>query len=76
MRVIGSGKAVVEMLRDFGLSGYESRVYFTLLTLGETKASTIMKKAYVPQWKAYARATRYTVLYLPLIYFLYVPKLR
>ena len=53
MQVIGSGKAVVEMLRDFGLNGYESRVYFTLLTLGDAKASTITKKAFVPQSKVY-----------------------
>ena len=53
MRVIGSGKAVVEMLKDFGLSGYEARVYFTLLTLGETNVTTLTRKAYVPQSKAY-----------------------
>jgi sugar-specific transcriptional regulator TrmB len=53
MRVIGSGKRVVDMLSDFGLSGYEARVYFTLLTLGEAKVTSVTRKAYVPQSKAY-----------------------
>ena len=53
MRVIGNGKAVVRMLRDFGLSEYEARIYFTLLTLGEVKVTTLARRAYVPQSKAY-----------------------
>jgi sugar-specific transcriptional regulator TrmB len=53
MQVIGSGKRVVDMLSDFGLSGYEARVYFTLLTLGEAKVTSVTRKAYVPQSKAY-----------------------
>jgi hypothetical protein len=53
MKVIWNGKAVVEMLRDFGLCGYEARVYFVLLTLGESKATELTKKAYVPQSKGY-----------------------
>jgi sugar-specific transcriptional regulator TrmB len=53
MQVIGSGKAVIDMLRDFGLSGYEAKVYFSLLTLGESKVATLTKKVYVPQSKSY-----------------------
>lgn len=53
MQVIGSGKAIVEMLRDFGLSQYEARIYFALLTFGEAKVGTLTKRAYVPQSKAY-----------------------
>lgn len=53
MAVIWNGKAVVNMLRDFGLSEYEARIYFVLLTLGEAKVGTLAKRAYVPQSKAY-----------------------
>ena len=53
MKVIWNGKAVVEMLRDFGLSGYEARMYFVLLTLGEAKVTALTKRAYVPQSKGY-----------------------
>ena len=53
MKVIWNGKAVVEMLRDFGLSGYEARMYFVLLTLGEAKVTELTKRAYVPQSKGY-----------------------
>lgn len=53
MKVIWNGKAVVEMLRDFGLSEYEARMYFVLLTLGEAKVTALTKRAYVPQSKAY-----------------------
>ena len=53
MRAILNGKVVVEMLRDFGLSGYEARMYFVLLTLGEAKVTALTRRAYVPQSKAY-----------------------
>jgi sugar-specific transcriptional regulator TrmB len=53
MKVIWNGKAVVEMLRDFGLSEYEARMYFVLLTLGEAKVTALTKRAYVPQSKGY-----------------------
>jgi len=53
MKVIWNGKAVVEMLRDFGLSEYEARMYFVLLTLGESKVTALTKRAYVPQSKGY-----------------------
>jgi sugar-specific transcriptional regulator TrmB len=53
MKVIWNGKAVVEMLRDFGLTCYEARMYFALLTLGEAKVSALTKRAYVPQSKGY-----------------------
>lgn len=41
------------MLRDFGLSEYEARMYFVLLTLGEAKVTALTKRAYVPQSKGY-----------------------
>ena len=53
MRVIWNGKAVVGMLRDFGLSQYEARMYFALLTTGEAKVTALSKRAYLPQSKAY-----------------------
>jgi sugar-specific transcriptional regulator TrmB len=53
MKVVWNGKAVVEMLRDFGLSEYEARMYFVLLTLGEAKVTALTKRAYVPQSKGY-----------------------
>jgi sugar-specific transcriptional regulator TrmB len=53
MRVIGNGKAIVDMLKEFGLCEYEAKMYFTLLTLGKGKVTTITRKAAVPQSKAY-----------------------
>jgi sugar-specific transcriptional regulator TrmB len=53
MQVIGNGDVVVDMLKDFGLSEYEARMYFSLLTLGEAKVTAITRKASVPQSKAY-----------------------
>lgn len=53
MKAVWNGKAVVEMLRDFGLSGYEARMYFALLTLGESKVPALTKRAYVPTSKGY-----------------------
>jgi len=54
MQVVnGKEKEVVGMLRDFGLCGYEARMYFTLLAIGEAKVLEITKKASVPKSKAY-----------------------
>jgi sugar-specific transcriptional regulator TrmB len=53
MSEVLNGKLVVEKLGDFGLSEYESRVYFVLLTLGESRVGNVAKKAYVPQSKMY-----------------------
>jgi len=41
------------MLNAFGLNGYEAKMYFTLLTIGEANVLDITKKASVPQSKAY-----------------------
>jgi sugar-specific transcriptional regulator TrmB len=53
MKAVLNGKVVVEMLKDFGLSGYEARMYFVLLTLGEAKVTALTRRAYVPQSKGY-----------------------
>jgi sugar-specific transcriptional regulator TrmB len=54
MQVVnGKEGEIVEMLRDFGLSMYEAKMYFTLLTVGEAKVMTITRKASIPQSKAY-----------------------
>jgi len=54
MRVVnGKEEEIVGMLNDFGLCGYEARMYFTLLTIGESKVLDITRKASVPQSKAY-----------------------
>lgn len=49
----GSESEIVGALKGFGLCGYEARMYFTLLTIGEAKACKTAKKASVPQSKAY-----------------------
>jgi len=49
----GNEKEIVDTLKDFGLSGYEARMYFTLLTIGEAKVLEITRRASVPQSKAY-----------------------
>jgi sugar-specific transcriptional regulator TrmB len=51
--VNGKERKIIRMLRDFGLSNYEARLYFTLLTIGEAKVCEMTKKASVPQSKAY-----------------------
>jgi sugar-specific transcriptional regulator TrmB len=53
MQAVMNGKLVVSMLRDFGLCESEARVYFVLLTLGESKVGYVSRKAYVPQSKMY-----------------------
>jgi sugar-specific transcriptional regulator TrmB len=51
--VNGKEREVVEMLRYYGLNGYEARAYFTLLAAGESKAGDVARKAGVPQSKVY-----------------------
>lgn len=51
--VNGKEGEIVDMLRDFGLSNYEAKMYFTLLTIGEAKVMKITRKASVPHSKAY-----------------------
>lgn len=54
MQVVnGKEKEIVDMLRGFSMCGYEARMYFTLLTIGEAKVMDITKKASIPQSKAY-----------------------
>jgi len=51
--VNGKETEIVSALKDFGLSKYEARMYFTLLTIGEAKVMEITRKASVPQSRAY-----------------------
>lgn len=44
---------VIDMLKNLGLSDYESKAYSALLFLGHSKASNISKEAEVPQSKIY-----------------------
>ena len=54
MRVVnGKEKEIVDKLNDFGFSGYEARMYFTLLTIDEAKVMEITRKSSVPQSKSY-----------------------
>ncbi|HWG91418.1 MAG TPA: helix-turn-helix domain-containing protein [Candidatus Thermoplasmatota archaeon] len=45
--------AVVEELKNFGLSGYEAQAYATLLFLGPTDATTLSQKTGVPFGRVY-----------------------
>ena len=49
----GNEQEVVRLLSDFGLSMYEAKLYFTLLTIGNAKAGIATRKASVPQSKSY-----------------------
>lgn len=49
----GKEEEIVGMLNDFGLSGYEARMYFTLLTISKAKILDITRKASVLQSKVY-----------------------
>jgi sugar-specific transcriptional regulator TrmB len=51
--VNGKEREVVELLRGYGLNGYEAKAYFTLLAVGESKAGDVARKAGVPQSKVY-----------------------
>ena len=54
MQVVnGNQEEIVAALKEFGLCGYEAKMYFTLLTIGEAKAGVVARKASVPQSKAY-----------------------
>ena len=44
---------LVDILKDFGMSDYESKVYTALIFLGPSKASEISKESKVPQSKIY-----------------------
>jgi len=46
-------KEILEILRKFGLSDYESRAYVSLVLMGHSKASDISKNSDVPQSKIY-----------------------
>jgi len=50
--VNGEEREIVNMLKGFGSSEYEEKMYFTLLTIGEDKVLKITRKASVPQSKA------------------------
>lgn len=49
----GREEKVLNVLKRFGLNGYESRVYFTLLLLGRNRAYAIARRAGVPAAKVY-----------------------
>jgi sugar-specific transcriptional regulator TrmB len=49
----GNEEKIVRLLNDYGLSLYEARTYFTLLTVGRAKVLEITRKASVPQSKSY-----------------------
>jgi len=49
----GKEREVVEMLRNYGLNGYEAKAYFALLVAGESKAGQLARKSLVPQSKIY-----------------------
>ena len=51
--VNGKEREVVEILRGYGLNGYEAKAYFALLAAGESKAGDVARKAGVPQSKVY-----------------------
>ena len=51
--VNGKEREIVEILRAYGLNGYEAKAYFTLLAAGESKAGDVARKAGVPQSKVY-----------------------
>jgi len=46
-------KEILEILRRFGLSDYESRAYVSLVLMGPSKAGDISKSSDVPQSKIY-----------------------
>jgi sugar-specific transcriptional regulator TrmB len=51
--VNGKEREVVEMLRGYGLCGYEAKAYFALLVTGDSKAEQLARKSSVPQSKIY-----------------------
>lgn len=51
--IIVEKKKVMEVMRKFGLTDYESRAYVSMIFLGPSKASDISREANVPQSKIY-----------------------
>ncbi|TBR08526.1 MAG: TrmB family transcriptional regulator [Candidatus Nitrosotenuis sp.] len=49
----GNGKEIAELFKKFGLTEYESRVYFTLQVSGKTRVGKLWVSAGVPQSKVY-----------------------
>ncbi len=49
----GEASKGIEILRNYGLTRYESQAYFSLLVLGETDAKTLVRQSGVPQSKVY-----------------------
>jgi len=49
----GNQEEIVRLLNEYGLSMYEAKMYFALLTIGNAKAGIATRKASVPQSKSY-----------------------
>jgi len=49
----GQSEEITKLLKPFGLTEYESRVFFALQVLGRSKAGDLWKKSGVPQSKIY-----------------------
>lgn len=49
----GQASKGVEILRNYGFGKYESQAYISLLVLGETNVSNLVRKSGVPQSKMY-----------------------
>ena len=49
----GNSEEITKLFRPFGLTEYESRVYFTLQVCGQTPISRLWTRAGVPQSKIY-----------------------
>ena len=50
-------EAFVNALRDYGLTAYEARAYYVLLTVGEASAGTVAKLSGIPQQRIYDTLT-------------------
>lgn len=49
----GKTEKTLHALKNFLLNEYESKVYFTLLAIGESKPSEIVKMSGIPQSRVY-----------------------
>jgi len=49
----GNGKEIAELFKKFGLTEYESRVYFALQVSGKTRVGKLWVSAGIPQSKVY-----------------------
>ena len=49
----GNSEEIAKLFRPFGLTEYESRVYFALQVCGKTRISQLWVKAGIPQSKIY-----------------------